>query len=76
MLSVLAIGVLLASCPSPDTDASPINQGQIFKDIVPPEAFDLSVQTIGTYRARLFNKLNLHTNLDIIRFAYRHKLVC
>jgi DNA-binding NarL/FixJ family response regulator len=36
---------------------------------------DLSVKTIETYRARLLNKLELHTNLDIVRFAYQHKLV-
>ena len=35
----------------------------------------LSVKTIETYRARLSNKLHLHTNLDIVRFAYLHKLV-
>ena len=36
---------------------------------------DLSVKTIETYRARLLSKLQLRTNLDIIRFAYQHKLV-
>jgi DNA-binding NarL/FixJ family response regulator len=36
---------------------------------------DLSVKTIETYRTRLFYKLNLRTNLDIVRFAYQHKLV-
>ena len=35
----------------------------------------LSVKTIETYRARVLGKLHLHTNLDIVRFAYQHKLV-
>ena len=35
----------------------------------------LSVKTIETYRARVLGKLHLHTNLDIVRFAYQNKLV-
>ena len=35
----------------------------------------LSVKTIETYRARILSKLHLHTNLDIVRFAYQNKLV-
>ena len=39
------------------------------------ETLHLSVKTVETYRARLLDKLRLRTNLDIIRFAYQHKLV-
>ena len=39
------------------------------------ENLHLSVKTVETYRARLLDKLRLRTNLDIIRFAYQHKLV-
>ena len=35
----------------------------------------LSVKTIETYRARVLHKLQLRTNLDIVRFAYQNKLV-
>ncbi len=39
------------------------------------ETLHLSVKTVETYRARILDKLRLRTNLDIIRFAYQHKLV-
>ena len=35
----------------------------------------LSVRTIETHRANLTTKLDLHTRLDLIRFAAQHNLV-
>lgn len=34
----------------------------------------LSVKTISTYRARILEKLNLHTTADLIRYAINHRL--
>lgn len=39
------------------------------------EQLALSVNTISTYRARLLSKLHLHTNADLMRYAFDHKLV-
>ncbi|MBN1810406.1 MAG: response regulator transcription factor [Anaerolineae bacterium] len=36
---------------------------------------NLSVKTISTYRARILEKLNLHTTADIVRYAVEHDLV-
>jgi DNA-binding NarL/FixJ family response regulator len=35
----------------------------------------LSVKTISTYRTRLLEKLELHSNADITRYALQHKLI-
>lgn len=35
----------------------------------------LSVKTVGTYRSRLLEKMNLHSTAEIIRYAIEHKLV-
>jgi DNA-binding NarL/FixJ family response regulator len=35
----------------------------------------LSIKTVDTYRARVLNKLALHTNADLIRFALRHGVI-
>jgi len=35
----------------------------------------LTVSTIGTYRTRLLDKLNLRTTADLIRYAVDHRLV-
>ncbi len=35
----------------------------------------LSVKTIDTHRARLLEKLGLHTTVDLIRFALRNRLI-
>jgi DNA-binding NarL/FixJ family response regulator len=43
--------------------------GQIARDLF------LSVKTVETYRARLLEKLGLHTTVDLIRFALRHGLI-
>jgi two-component system invasion response regulator UvrY len=38
-------------------------------------SLNLSSKTIDTYRTRLFEKLNLRNNSELIRFALDHKLV-
>ena len=35
----------------------------------------LSVKTVSTYRARILEKMNLHTNAEITRYAFENKLV-
>jgi two-component system, NarL family, invasion response regulator UvrY len=35
----------------------------------------LSEKTVGTYRLRISRKLNLGTNVELSRYATRHKLV-
>jgi len=35
----------------------------------------LSVKTVSTYRARLLEKMNLHSNAELIRYALDHRLV-
>ena len=35
----------------------------------------LSEKTIGTYRLRIAQKLNLGTNVELARYAMQHKLV-
>ena len=35
----------------------------------------LSMKTISTYRSRILEKLNLRNNLEIVRYAVRHRLV-
>lgn len=36
---------------------------------------NLSVNTVSTYRARIFDKLGLKSNMELLAFAARHKLV-
>jgi DNA-binding NarL/FixJ family response regulator len=38
-------------------------------------AFSLSVNTISTYRTRMLEKLNLHNNVELTRYAIDHRLV-
>jgi DNA-binding NarL/FixJ family response regulator len=35
----------------------------------------LSVKTVSTYRARILEKMSLHTNAEITRYAFENKLV-
>jgi DNA-binding NarL/FixJ family response regulator len=39
------------------------------------DMLSLSVKTVSTYRARLLEKLRLHSTADLIRYAVDHKLV-
>jgi|APCry1669193181_1035450.scaffolds.fasta_scaffold03834_10 DNA-binding NarL/FixJ family response regulator len=35
----------------------------------------LSVNTISTYRARILEKMHMHNNADLIKYAIQHKLI-
>lgn len=48
-------------------------EGHRSKDIA--KQLHLSVKTIDTYRARLQDKLDLHTMADIVRFALRARVI-
>lgn len=39
------------------------------------ESLSLSVNTISTYRARILEKMHMHTNTELIKYAIEHKLV-
>jgi len=39
------------------------------------ENLSLGITTVNTYRSRLLEKLNLHSNAELIHFAYRNHLV-
>lgn len=50
-----------------------IASGKSTTDIA--EYLCLSMTTISTYRARVLQKLHLINNMDIVRYAFQHKLV-
>jgi len=50
-----------------------VAQGKSLKEIA--AELSLSEKTVGTYRARLARKLGLGTNVELARYAMRHKLV-
>lgn len=50
-----------------------IAQGRSLREIA--LELNLSEKTIGTYRARLGEKLGLKTNVDLTRFALQHQLI-
>jgi DNA-binding NarL/FixJ family response regulator len=39
------------------------------------EELSLSEKTITTYRARVLEKMKLRTNVDVTRYALRHRLI-
>ena len=50
-----------------------IAQGKTIKEIA--DDLILSPATVATYRARLMEKLNLKSNVEIANYALRHKLI-
>jgi two-component system, NarL family, invasion response regulator UvrY len=50
-----------------------IGCGKTVKEVATELA--LSLKTISTYRSRILEKLNLRNNLEIVRYAVRHRLV-
>jgi len=50
-----------------------VAQGKALKEIA--VELSLSEKTIGTYRTRISQKLNLATNVELTRYALQHKLV-
>ncbi|MEP7357962.1 MAG: response regulator transcription factor [Anaerolineales bacterium] len=47
--------------------------GQTVKEIA--AELTLSVKTISTYRARILDKMNLHTNAELIHYAIQNQLI-
>ncbi len=39
------------------------------------ESLSLSVNTISTYRTRIMEKLNIHNNADLVKYAMKHNLI-
>lgn len=39
------------------------------------DELSIGISTVNTYRARILEKLNLHTNAELIHFAYNKKLI-
>jgi DNA-binding NarL/FixJ family response regulator len=37
--------------------------------------YKISVNTVNSYRKRVMTKLHMKTNLDLIKYAYKHKIV-
>jgi two-component system invasion response regulator UvrY len=50
-----------------------IAAGQSISDMA--EALSLSANTVSTYRARIMEKMHIHTNTELIKYAIFHKLV-
>jgi DNA-binding NarL/FixJ family response regulator len=48
-------------------------QGRSLKEI--SAELSLSVKTISTYRTRIFEKLHVHNNVELARFAEQHGLI-
>lgn len=50
-----------------------IAEGKSVTDIA--DALTLSVKTVSTHKTRIMQKLNVHNQTELIRYAIRHKLV-
>ncbi|MDY6795724.1 MAG: response regulator transcription factor [Actinomycetota bacterium] len=50
-----------------------IASGKKYKDIA--EELGLSVKTVGTYRLRLMEKMNMSSNVELIHYAIKHGLI-
>lgn len=50
-----------------------IVQGKTISEI--SEMLSLSVNTISTYKSRIFEKMHMHNNTDIIKYAIEYKLL-
>lgn len=50
-----------------------IGSGKTVSEIA--QELSLSVKTVSTYRARILEKMNLHTNAELTRYSFEHKLV-
>ena len=50
-----------------------IGSGKTVSEIA--EELTLSVKTVSTYRSRILEKMNLHTNAELTRYSFEHKLV-
>jgi two-component system, NarL family, invasion response regulator UvrY len=50
-----------------------IGSGKTVSEIA--QELSLSVKTVSTYRSRILEKMNLHTNAELTRYSFEHKLV-
>lgn len=50
-----------------------LSQGKEIRDIT--EELSLSPSTVGTYKKRIFEKLEINNMAELIRFAMKHKLI-
>jgi two-component system invasion response regulator UvrY len=50
-----------------------VASGKIIKEIA--DELALSEKTVGTYRARIAKKLGLNSNVELTRYALKHRLV-
>ncbi len=50
-----------------------IASGKTIRDIA--EQLSLSINTINTYRMRIFEKMNLKTNIDLVHYSIQHGLI-
>ena len=52
---------------------SHIVQGKSIADIA--QSMNISTKTVRTHRGRILKKMKMKTDLEIIRYAFRHKLI-
>jgi len=50
-----------------------IGRGKAAHEIA--QELSLSVKTVGTYRARMMQKMNFHTNAEVVKYALQKKLI-
>jgi DNA-binding NarL/FixJ family response regulator len=50
-----------------------IASGKAPKEIA--QGLSLSIKTVSTYRARILEKMRLHTNAELTHYAFKHQLV-
>ena len=84
-LSPEAVKMLVNEMNLPDArlphETLSIREFQIFKLIVSAktvteiaDATHLSVKTVSTYRSRILEKMHLHNNVELMRYAVEHRL--
>ena len=65
--------VCLKQVPDTETQIKIAQDGKSIDDIA-SELF-ISRQTVGTHKTRLMRKLDLHNNIDIVRYALKHNII-
>jgi DNA-binding NarL/FixJ family response regulator len=77
----LALGAMPDNAGPPHGTLSD-REFQVFRAIVAGKTvtdianeLNLSVKTVSTHKARILEKMNLHTTADLVRYAMKHRLV-
>jgi DNA-binding NarL/FixJ family response regulator len=77
----LALGAMPDSAGPPHGALSD-REFQVFRAIVAGRTItdianelNLSVKTVSTHKARILEKMNMHTTADLVRYAIKHRLV-